>query len=120
MRAASVIALCVLSHWLLDAIAHRPDMPLGLSAGTAKVGLGLWNSVAATALVEGGLFAAGLALYSRGRRFPSAFAAALFLLFAGALFGTPPLDARAVALSALGQWLFVLWAWHLDATRAAA
>lgn len=113
-RAAVVIGACVLSHWLLDALAHPPDLPLGLSGGSPKVGLGLWHSLPATALVEGALLAGGLALYSRGRRLPAAFAAALSLLFAGALLAPPPSAARTVALFALGQWLFVFWAWRLE------
>ena len=40
-RAAFVFALCVPSHWLLDFIAHRPDMPI--VPGGPRYGLGLWN-----------------------------------------------------------------------------
>src|SRR5215831_26995 len=38
-----LIAALVVSHWCLDWIAHRPDMPLYPHG--AGVGLGLWNSV---------------------------------------------------------------------------
>jgi membrane-bound metal-dependent hydrolase YbcI (DUF457 family) len=41
-RAAVVIALAVISHWVLDAASHRPDVPV-LPHGP-YVGLGLWNS----------------------------------------------------------------------------
>lgn len=37
-----VIGLAVFSHWVLDFIVHRPDLPL--YGNSAKVGLGLWNA----------------------------------------------------------------------------
>jgi membrane-bound metal-dependent hydrolase YbcI (DUF457 family) len=49
---AGVIAIWigVVSHWVLDWVTHRPDMPL--YPGGALYGLGLWNSIAGTMLVE--------------------------------------------------------------------
>src|SRR6266498_3662872 len=47
-RGALVVALLVVSHWLLDFVTHRPDMPL--YPGGRLVGLGLWNSEAATVI----------------------------------------------------------------------
>ena len=44
---ALAIALGVVSHWVLDFVSHRPDMPLAPGA-TARVGLGLWDNIAAT------------------------------------------------------------------------
>src|SRR6266566_2637901 len=38
---ALVVAAAVFSHWVLDFLVHRPDLPL--YDNTAKVGLGLWN-----------------------------------------------------------------------------
>jgi len=64
-RAAWVLFGAVLSHWLLDAVSHRPDMPLAPGAGAA-FGLGLWNSIPATVVVEGGLWLAAITLYVRG------------------------------------------------------
>jgi hypothetical protein len=49
-RAVFVVALSVPSHWLLDFIVHRPDMPI--FPGGPRYGLGLWNSVPATLVVE--------------------------------------------------------------------
>ena len=64
-RSAGVmLGLLVVSHWLLDVITHRPDMPLTLT-GTTRLGLGLWNSIPATLAVELLIFAAGIALYRR-------------------------------------------------------
>ena len=63
------------SHWILDFLTHRPDLPLGLTEGD-KVGLGLWNSLPGTLVVEGALFGVGVYLYlktqtraSKGRRY---------------------------------------------------
>ncbi|HMA01502.1 MAG TPA: hypothetical protein VKP02_03985, partial [Gemmatimonadaceae bacterium] len=40
-RASLIVGLAVFSHWVLDLLVHRPDLPLYDNA--AKVGLGLWN-----------------------------------------------------------------------------
>jgi len=58
-RGAVVAGLCVVSHWVLDAISHRPDLPL-YPGGDARVGLGLWYSMPATLIVELTLFGAAL------------------------------------------------------------
>src|ERR1700677_267927 len=49
-RGAVVIGLSVVSHWVLDYVTHRADLPL--YPGGPRVGLGLWNSVPATIAVE--------------------------------------------------------------------
>src|SRR5215203_685693 len=46
----SAVALAVLSHWALDWLVHRPDLPL--YDNTAKVGLGLWNAPAIAFALE--------------------------------------------------------------------
>ncbi|MGH7552059.1 MAG: hypothetical protein ACREMQ_03425, partial [Longimicrobiales bacterium] len=38
------IGLSVFSHWILDLVVHRPDLPL--VGDSYKVGLGLWNQPA--------------------------------------------------------------------------
>jgi hypothetical protein len=61
-RSSLVLAACVLSHWVLDFVSHRPDMPL--APGVSRyVGLGLWNSVPATIMVELVMFFVGLVLF---------------------------------------------------------
>ena len=100
-----VLGAVVLSHWLLDAIAHRPDLPLA-PGGEARIGLGLWHSVPATLALEGALFAAGLALYLQGTK-PNdgagrwglwALVAFLLVAYAGAAFGPPPPGMASIAL----------------------
>ena len=47
------------SHWLLDLVVHRPDLPF-YPGPSPKVGLGLWHSLPGTLVVELGLLAVGL------------------------------------------------------------
>jgi hypothetical protein len=127
VRTGAVLALVVVSHWLLDALTHRPDMPLSVSAGSTRVGLGLWNSLAGTIAVEGALFAAGVWLYARstrpidraGRLALWGLVAFLLAIYAANLFGPPPPSGMAAAWSALAMWLLVLWGYWLDRHRAA-
>lgn len=115
--AALVMGLLVVSHWVLDALAHRPDLPLWPGSQT-MIGLGLWNSVPGTLVVESALFAAGVAIYLRH----SARAAVSFWLligffvaaYLGAAFGPPPPSAAAVAASALALWLLPAWGWWIE------
>jgi membrane-bound metal-dependent hydrolase YbcI (DUF457 family) len=66
-RGAWILFAAVISHWLLDFVAHRPDM--ALAPGVHRYfGLGLWNSVAATVVVEGGMWVAAMVLYVRATR----------------------------------------------------
>ena len=121
-----VIAGVVLSHWMLDVLAHRPDMPLTLAAESSRVGLGLWNSLAATLVVELSLLAAGLWLYARttravdrtGRLALLGLVALLFLIYLANLFGPPPPNGMTVAWSALAMWLLVAWGYWVDRHRA--
>jgi hypothetical protein len=122
-RAAMVVGLVVLSHWLLDFIVHRPDLPLYLDR--IKVGLGLWNFVAATLVVELTMFAGGLALYLRatrpkdrtGRWALVGLIAFLLVLYASVALGPPPSSVRALAFMGLAAWLLPLWAWWVDRHR---
>src|SRR5918995_1775143 len=59
--AIGVVATLVVSHWVLDFVTHRPDMPL--YPGGPKVGLGLWNHPIATIAVESAMFAVGILIY---------------------------------------------------------
>jgi hypothetical protein len=125
-RAAGVtIALLVVSHWLLDVLTHRPDMPL-TPTGRTLVGLGLWNSFWGTVAVEGLLFAVGLALYLRTTRPRSrsgvivlwSLVAFLLIVYAGNLVSPPPPSATLIAWSGHALWLLIVWAWWADRLRS--
>jgi hypothetical protein len=126
-RGALVLALAVVSHWLLDAVVHRPDLPL-VPGGTHLVGLGLWSSLAATLLVEVTVFAGGVWLYLRATRPVDAvgtwalwgLAAFLLLIYGANLFGTPPPNVTALAWVGQAQWLLVAWGYWVDRHRCTA
>jgi len=66
-RAALIVGAAVLSHWFLDVLSHPPHLPL--TPGTpGHAGFGLWTSIPATLLVEGGLWVVALVLYLRATR----------------------------------------------------
>jgi len=66
-RGAAILFAAVTSHWVLDVVSHRPDMPLAPGIPTV-LGLGLWTSIGATLIVEGGLWIAALIVYVRASR----------------------------------------------------
>lgn len=61
-RVAAVTALAVASHWFLDLLVHRSDLPL-VGDSSTKLGLGLWNHPALGLVVEVGVLAASAAFY---------------------------------------------------------
>ena len=123
-RAFAVIAALVVSHWVLDWVTHRPDMPL--YPGGPKFGLGLWNSVAATVTVEVLMFVAGVWIYSRttrardliGRQALPAFVGFLLVAYLASSIGPPPPNVTAIVVTAIaGAAVIVLWAWWFDRHR---
>lgn len=123
-REAGVIGALVLSHWVLDALTHRPDLQL-TPWSEGRIGLGLWNSVPLTAAIELVLFAAGLAAWlgargrPKGRRFAAwSLAAFLVVIYFLNVFGSPPPSAAAVAWVTLSMWLLAAWAWAADRAPA--
>ena len=66
-RTGIVLAAVVFSHWLLDLVVHRADMPIlpGDIGGLPRLGFGLWRTPAASALIELAIIAAGSYLYWR-------------------------------------------------------
>jgi hypothetical protein len=126
-RGAWVVAALVASHWGLDALAHRPDLPLAPGIAT-RVGLGLWGSVAGTIAVEGAIFFAGLWTYlgctrplnRKGSFGLWALVAFLLVAYAANVLGGPPPSAEAVGWVGLSTWLIVLWLAWVDRNRAPA
>jgi membrane-bound metal-dependent hydrolase YbcI (DUF457 family) len=124
ISAAVTVALLVVSHWALDYVTHRPDMPLTLN-GSARLGLGLWNSIPGTLALELTIFGIGLALYLRETtprdRIGSiglwGLVAFLIVVYLASAFGPPPPTAAAVAWSAQAMWLLVVWGYWVDKHR---
>ena len=125
-RGAIVALGLVVSHWVLDLVTHRPDLPL-VPFGGPVVGLGLWNSLPATVIVEGLMFGLGLYLYKIntepvdkvGSGAFVAFAIALVAIYAASIFGPPPPDELTIAYVGHAQWLLVAWGYWLDRHRVA-
>ena len=123
---AGVVGVLVLSHWFLDLVVHRPDLPL-LPMSDYKVGWGLWNSLSGSLVVELGLLALGTILYLRtttkidgvGRWALWGLVLTLVGIYLGGVFGPPPPSAEAVVVVGSSQWLFVLWAFWIDRHRVA-
>lgn len=122
--AAWVLAGCVVSHWVLDVVVHRPDMPLAPGVGT-RIGLGLWNSYGATVVIEVALLLAGLLLYMRttqARDHIGSTGLYVFIIFllvgwSAAIFGPPPPSVKALAVGGLSIWVTIAWAAWIDRHR---
>jgi hypothetical protein len=67
-RGALLIFTVVVSHWILDFVSHRRDMPIAAGIHHYYYGLGLYNSRVGMLLVEGLLWSFGIALYERATR----------------------------------------------------
>lgn len=117
------LGLLVLSHWLLDFLSHRPDLPL--APGAAKVGLGLWNSLPATLIVEGLIFTVGVYLYQKTTRPKNktgsialwSLVGFLVIIYLGNIFGPPPESVEALPVVGMAQWLLVAWGYWVDRNR---
>ena len=123
---AFVIWACVMSHWILDVLSHGPDMPL-YPGGRVFIGLGLWHSLPGTLLVEGAMFAAGVAIYLRSTRTKDktgviafwALMIVLLVFYFVNILGPPPPSLKELKIGALCAWLFVPWFYWIDRHRPA-
>jgi hypothetical protein len=122
-RAGALVGALVFSHWLLDVVTHRPDLPLW--PGGPLVGWRLWDSIPGTIVVEGGLLAAGLVMYLRttsprdaaGRWALAALVGLAATIWISQPWSPPPPSSTAVAVGALALWLFLPWARWVEAHR---
>jgi len=113
----------------LDALVHRPEMPLA-GAGSRRAGLGLWDHMPVALAVEAALVVLGLVLFMRGSGLPRGRAIALALLcllvlgftVAGMTIAPPPPSALAMAGSSLATLVavcaLVAWLGRLPPARA--
>lgn len=117
-KGALLLGALVLSHWVLDFLTHRPDLPLSPFTDT-KVGLGLWNMPVVEIILEISLFLYGAFLYFKTvnpqRKVAYFSMISLFLIIhVMNIFGPPPPSIDAVAWSANALWLFIFWAWWIE------
>jgi membrane-bound metal-dependent hydrolase YbcI (DUF457 family) len=118
-----LVGAVVVSHWLLDFVVHRPDLPLW--PGGPEVGLGLWHSVPGTLLVEGALLVAGIELYRRafpprsgtGRWAFWGLVGLIGVIWVSSPWSPPPPNDTAVAIVGLAMWLFPAWAAWIERHR---
>jgi membrane-bound metal-dependent hydrolase YbcI (DUF457 family) len=123
---AWIVGGCVVSHWVLDWVTHRPDMPL--YPGGPKFGLGLWNSIAGTMTVEIAMYAVGVWMYMSttraknwvGRYIAWAFVVVLLFVFVADRFSVPPESMHEVAQTGLiATVITISWVWWFDRNREA-
>ncbi len=121
---AVIVGLAVLSHWLLDLISHKPDMPLYPGA-SPMLGLGLWYSVAGTVIVELLMLGAGVWMYAAATRPRDrigtyglwSFVALMVVLYARLVFGPAPPNDKAMAWAGVSFLLLYFWADWFDRHR---
>ena len=98
----------VLSHWILDALVHQPELPL-TGAASPVVGFALWDHLIVSLILESVILTCGLVLFltqsstSRGRSVALASLSLLVLLLTllGMTIAPPPPSARTMAGSSL-------------------
>lgn len=125
-KGAWICGLLVVSHWLLDLLTHRPDLPL-VPGGEARLGLGLWSSTTGTLVVELTIFVVGVWLYVRATRALDrvgslglwSLVGFLLIVYVGNLTGPPPPSVTAIAWLGQAQWLIILWGYWVDRHRQA-
>jgi hypothetical protein len=124
VRAGLILFAGVVSHWVLDWVSHRPDMPL-LPVGGPIVGLGLWNYPLPAFLVEATMLAIGVGLYMsvtrarsmRGKLGFAALVAFLFLFNVAAYTSPPPPTVTPMAAGNLAIVLLVVLLFYVDKSR---
>jgi membrane-bound metal-dependent hydrolase YbcI (DUF457 family) len=125
-RAAWIIAAAVISHWILDVVSHPPDMPLAPGI-QLFLGLGLWTSIPATIVVEGGLWLVAIVAYVQTTRAENRSGIYAFwigivlltLLWYNNIAGPPPPNPDRAPIGSLVVFsLAVGWAYWMNRSRS--
>jgi len=127
LRGSLLLGGLVLSHWILDLLVHRPDLPL-VPWSNAKVGLGLWDNMVISLLLELFIFGIGAYFYVRstkpenrvGKLGMWSLLVFLLLVYLSNVFGSAPPSVNALAIVGLSQWIIVFWGYWVDRNRTAA
>jgi len=124
--AAAIVGAAVFSHWILDFLVHRPDLPL--YDDHFKVGLGLWNYPVLASAFEVVFLFGGMYLYLKktrslapGGSYPMVlFGLTMAAVQARVFFGPPPSSDKAAAVTALAAYAaFAGVAFWLERKRGA-
>jgi hypothetical protein len=124
LAGAIVVWIGVVSHWLLDYVVHRPDLPLSVGSNRL-LGLGLWNYRWQAIAVELLLLVLGVWVYLRQTRAKDksgsygfvAFIVLLLAAYAAAAFGPSPSSVKKLAIGTLLTGLFIPLSWWFDRHR---
>lgn len=124
LKSALLLGSLVVSHWFLDLLVHRPDLPLTL-ANENFVGFNGWNSLVITLLLELGIFFTGVYFYNSVTKAKNkvgtigfwSLVVFLIITYFANLFGPVPPDTNAIAFGGLAMWLLVAWAYWVDKNR---
>ena len=122
---AIVVGLSVISHWLLDLLAHYPDLPL-YPGDSMLLGFAIWSSPVFEMALELSIFALGVWLYLRTTKAVDAtgkwalwsLVAFLVSIHVGNTLGPPPPSVKAIAWIGQAQWLLVAWGYWVDKHRS--
>ena len=111
-RSAAIwIGAAVFSHWVLDVLVHRPDLPI--YDDTMKIGLGLWNFPAIALALEVAILFGGMVMYLRvtkpinavGRFGLPVFGVVMVAIQSYVFFGPAPTSPAAAATTALVSYV---------------
>jgi len=126
LKSSFILGNLVLSHWILDFITHRPDLPLFLGSDSPLVGLSLWNSIIATVIIESLICIVGVYFYIAVTKAKNkvgtyslwSFIIFLIIVYLLNLFGPPPNSVDAIGYVGLSQWLLIAWAYWINRNRS--
>jgi hypothetical protein len=124
IKGSLVLCSLVVSHWILDFIVHRPDLPI-IPWSDLRVGLGLWHSVLFSIIIEVLFLSIGAFLYISitkaknkiGNLALWGLLVFLIIIYFANVFGPPPLSVEAIGFAGLSQWIIIAWAYWIDRNR---